>query len=277
MSPRKARSYRDGCVLVLAEPSIAVPIDPSWLKLVHTSVDPGCSSRVSVSPQAAASLCDDARVIDEVLAEQLDYYSRRASEYDMTAYGDDVAAARARIARLVAEMRSAGSVLEIACGTGLWTEALAGWADAVTAMDAAPEAVAIARDRVRPANVSFEVADVFSWDPGTRFDVIFFSAWLSHVPVSRFGQFWQLLGSWLAGNGRVLFIDEHVDERGKEAYVAGREEVVERRLADSSTFRVIKNFVDPEELELRLRRLGWDCAIRRDGNDWVYGEARLAR
>jgi hypothetical protein len=39
-------------------------------------------------------------------------------------------------------------------------------------------------------------------------------------------------------------------------------------------FRVIKNFVDPEEL--RLRRLGWDCAIRRDGGRWIYGQARLA-
>jgi demethylmenaquinone methyltransferase/2-methoxy-6-polyprenyl-1,4-benzoquinol methylase len=238
--------------------------------------DPGGISCVSVSPQAVASLCDDVRVTDEVLADQVDYYRRRAGEYDVTAYGD-VAAARARIARLVAEMRPAGSVLEIACGTGLWTEALAGWAVTVTAIDAAPEAVAIARDRVRAAGVSFEVADVFSWDPGTRFDVIFFSAWLSHVPESRFGQFWRLLGSLLTGDGRVLFIDEHVDQRGKEAYVAGRDEVVERQLRDGSTFRLIKNFVDPEGLELRLRRLGWDCAIRRDGSDWVYGEARLAR
>lgn len=210
---------------------------------------------------------------EDVLADQVDYYRRRAGEYDATAYGD-VAAARGRIARLVAEMRPAGSVLEMACGTGLWTEALAGWADTLTAIDAAPEAVEIARDRVRAANVSFEVADVFSYDPGTRFDVIFFSAWLSHVPASRFGQFWQLLGNLLATGGRVLFIDEHIDERGKEAYVAGRDEVVERRLEDGSTFRVIKNFVDPAELEARLRRLGWECVIRRDGSDWVYGEAR---
>jgi 2-polyprenyl-3-methyl-5-hydroxy-6-metoxy-1,4-benzoquinol methylase len=228
------------------------------------------------SPQTAASLCDDVWVTDELLAGQVDYYRRRAGEYDATAYGD-VAAARARIARLVAQMRPTGSVLEIACGTGLWTEALARWADTVTAIDAAPEAVAIARDRVRLASVSFQVADAFSWDPGTQFDVIFFSAWLSHVPASRFGQFWQLLGRLLAGNGRVLFIDEHVDEQEKEAYVAGHDEVVERRLGDGSTFRVIKNFVDPEELELRLRQLGWDTAIRRDGSDWVYGEARLAR
>ena len=65
-----------------------------------------------------------------------------------------------------------------------------------------------------------------------------------------------MLGNLLAGNGRVLFIDEHVGERGKEAYVAGRDEVVERRLRDGSTFRVVKNFVDPQELEFRLRRLG---------------------
>jgi ubiquinone/menaquinone biosynthesis C-methylase UbiE len=98
-------------------------------------------------------VCDDVRVTDEVLADQVDYYRRRAGEHDVTAYGD-VVAARARIARLVAEMRPAGSVLEIACGTGLWTQALAGWADTVTAIDAAPEMVAIARDRVRSARVS---------------------------------------------------------------------------------------------------------------------------
>jgi demethylmenaquinone methyltransferase/2-methoxy-6-polyprenyl-1,4-benzoquinol methylase len=205
-------------------------------------------------------------VTDEVLADQVDYYRRRAGEYDATAYGD-IAAARVRVARLVAEMRPAGSVLEIACGTGLWTEALAGWADTVTAIDAAPEAVAIARERVRAASVSFEVADVFAWDPGTRFDVIFFSAWLSHVPMNRFEQFWQSLEGLLIEDGRVLFIDEHVDECEKEAYVAGCDEVVERRLRDGSRFRVIKNFVDPEGLERRLRRLGWDCAIRRDGSD----------
>src|SRR5260370_30462523 len=85
----------------------------------------------------SASLCDDVRVTDEVLAEQVEYYRRRAGEYDVTAYGD-VTAFRARIARLAAEMRPAGSVLEIACGTGLWTEALAGGACEGAAVCAAP-------------------------------------------------------------------------------------------------------------------------------------------
>jgi 2-polyprenyl-3-methyl-5-hydroxy-6-metoxy-1,4-benzoquinol methylase len=211
-------------------------------------------------------------VTDEVLSSQADYYRRRAGEYDVTAYGDLVPA-RARIARLVAEMAPTGTVLEIACGTGLWTEALARVAETVTAIDVAPEAVAIAFDRVRSNNVSFEVTDIFSWKTAARFDVIFFSAWLSHVPGSHFGPFWQLLRELLAKGGRVLFIDEHVEARSKEHYLPEGDEIVERQLLDGSRYRIVKNFVDPEQLERQLRGIGWECRIRRDESDWVCGEA----
>lgn len=213
--------------------------------------------------------------MDEVLSDQVDYYRRRASEYDVTAYGS-VVAFRARIARLVAEMHANGRVLELACGTGLWTEALAYVADTVIAIDAAPEMVAIARDRVRSGNVSFEVADVFSWTTEERYDVIFFAAWLSHVPMCRFERFWLMLRRLLAEDGRVLFIDEPIDVREKEAYVPGLDEIVERQLTDGRAFRVVKNFIDPEALQGRLREMGWACEIRRDGLDLVCGEARPA-
>src|SRR5580765_1286512 len=101
---------------------------------------------------------------DEVLAEQVGYYRRRAAEYDVTAYGDlDLDLALPRIARLLGQLQVTGQVLEIACGTGLCTQALAQVADSVTAIDTAPEAVAIARARVPSTNVTFEVADAFSW------------------------------------------------------------------------------------------------------------------
>jgi hypothetical protein len=56
--------------------------------------------------------------------------------------------------------------------------------------------------------------------------------------------------------------------------------VTDEVLADQVHYyrrRAGEYFVDPAELELRLRGLGWDCVIRRDTSDWVYGEARLAR
>lgn len=209
---------------------------------------------------------------DDVLAEQVDYYRRRAREYDVTAYGD-LDAARARITGIVAALQPAGNVLEIACGTGVWTGALAEAAATVTAIDAAPEAIDIARGRVTAANVRFEVADVFCWDASARFDTVFFAFWLSHVPASRSGQFWRQLRGLVAGRGRVLFVDEHPDVRAKEEYAAGSDEIICRRLADGSEHRLVKVFVDPGQLWARLRQLGWQSRFRRDGPDWVIGEA----
>ncbi|MEU7874615.1 class I SAM-dependent methyltransferase [Dactylosporangium sp. NPDC049140] len=209
---------------------------------------------------------------DNVLDEQVGYYRSRAGEYDVTAYGD-VEAARRRIARLVAAMAPRGRVLELACGTGMWTEALAREAGSVLAVDAAPEAIEIARARVRDGDIAFEVADLFAFRPQERFDVVFFAAWLSHVPEDRFDEFWALVRSLLADEGRVLFVDEHVDEQGKEAFVGA--EVVERRLNDGRAFRIVKRFVDPRALRDRLAGLGWQCRVERDGADWILATATV--
>src|SRR5690348_4221650 len=106
---------------------------------------------------------------DELLAEQLRYYRRRAGEYDATAYGDAAAAAE-RIDRLIDRMQPTGNVLELACGTGMWTPALARYASSLTAVDAAPETIEIARRRPGVDGVRFQVADVFEFASPTRFD-----------------------------------------------------------------------------------------------------------
>jgi protein-L-isoaspartate O-methyltransferase len=54
-----------------------------------------------------------------------------------------VTAARVRINRLATQLQPTGEVWEIACGTGIWTAALAHWASTVTAIDAAPEAITV--------------------------------------------------------------------------------------------------------------------------------------
>ncbi len=151
---------------------------------------------------------------DDLFAGQVAYYRRRASEYDVTAYGD------------------------------------------------------------KAANVRFEVADVFSWAAAARFDTVFFAFWLSHVPASRFEQFWRQLRGLVTGHGRVLFVDEHPDVCGKEAYAAGSDEIIQRRLGDGSEHRLVKVFVHPGQMSARLNQLGWQSCIRRDRNDWVIGEAR---
>jgi len=145
----------------------------------------------------------------------------------------------------VAELRPAGNVLEIACGTGAWIGALAAVASSVTAIDAAPEAIGIARSQITAANVRFEVADAFSWTAPDRFDTVFLAFWLSHVPASRFGPFWRQLCELVAKHGRVLLVDEHPAVRDKEDYAPGSDEIIRRRLAGGSEYRLVKVFVHP--------------------------------
>jgi len=40
-----------------------------------------------------------------------------------------------------------------------------------------------------------------------RYDFVFFRFWLSHVPPSRFEQFWDQLRVTLAPGGTVFFVD----------------------------------------------------------------------
>ena len=203
--------------------------------------------------------------------EQIAHYRARAAEYDLTSYRD-VHRADRRIAAQVAHLRPGGELLEIACGTGMWTRHLAGSAATVTAIDAAPEMIALARQRVTAVNVTFVTADILTWTPPRRFDTIFFAFWLSHVPASMFGRFWSPLRSTLSSSGRVLFIDDQPAAADPEPYTAGSDEVVERRLRDGTRHRLIKVVRDPPDLTRQLTELGWHAAIIRSG-DWLAGQA----
>ena len=210
---------------------------------------------------------------ESLLQEQVAYYAAQAADYDITSYGN-LARAERRIARLVDDLRPGGDVLEIACGTGIWTRHLAACARSVTALDAAPQMIALARRRVAGQAVTFVAADVLGWTPPRRFDTVFFAFWLSHVPSSEFGRFWSVVRRALAGGGRVLFVDDQPAAAGRERYAAGSAEVVERRLADGTCHRLIKLARDPGDLTRQLTQLGWQADIRPSGQDWLLGEAQ---
>ena len=213
-------------------------------------------------------------VYDDIIEEQISYYRHRAAEYDTTAYAS-VAMADRRIARITATLPMVTSALELACGTGIWTAVLAGRTDDLTAVDASAEAIEIARSRC-PATVDFVCADIFSWAPDRRYDLVFFAFWLSHVPARRLAGFFKLLERSLVPSGEVVFVDEHISESAKERATATAG-VIERTTTDGTTFRLVKRFVDPPRLTARLESIGWSCGIERDGADWVIGRARPRR
>ncbi|MGE5286371.1 MAG: class I SAM-dependent methyltransferase [Micromonosporaceae bacterium] len=216
--------------------------------------------------------------LDALLTEQVAYYRARATEYDATV-PDVFGADRAFWDRLVGQLPIRGDVVELACGTGRWTPVLAARAAAVTAVDAAPEMIAIARERVGSVPggkgpVEFVTADLFTWRAPRRYDSVFFGFWLSHVPPSRFAEFWSTMRAALKPDGHACFLDTNDREQDTEEVIAGQPApAVRRRLNDGSEYRVVKVFYGPEDLTARLARLGWSADIRQVGTRFLIGTA----
>src|SRR5581483_12523192 len=130
-----------------------------------------------------------------------DYYQERAHEYDEWFYRrgryDRSPETNARWFAEVDEVFAAldsfhltGDVLELAPGTGIWTERLVRTATTITAVDASPEMIEINRAKVSSDRVSYLLADLFTWRPERTYDAVFFSFWISHVPLERLETFY---------------------------------------------------------------------------------------
>lgn len=85
----------------------------------------------------------------DLIDEQIDYYRRRAPEYDgsTTPLDEEFADEGLALDAALAAFLPGGEVLEVACGTGSWTCAIAEYADEVTALDSSPEMIRLAPPR----------------------------------------------------------------------------------------------------------------------------------
>lgn len=223
---------------------------------------------------------EDRRLLDEQIA----YYRARAREYDewfvrLGRYDRGLehrAEWLAEVGEIEGVLRRSiqgAEVLELACGTGLWTRHLAANNRRVVAVDASEETIAINRERVQAATVEYYTADIFRWAPEAAFDAVFFSFWLSHVPPERFDEFWALVRRALRPGGQAFFIDSLMEQTSapKDQAPLNKSGVARRRLNDGREFDVVKIFYDPQELEKRLAAMGWNGWVRRTEKFFLYG------
>jgi SAM-dependent methyltransferase len=123
----------------------------------------------------------------------VDYYSRRAGEYDAIWRRADpqCQAEQAAIAGAIRESFVSRRVLEVACGTGYWTQFAAEVAEHICAIDASSAMRALARTkRYPPGRVTVTLADAYALAavPG-QFDAGLANFWLSHIPRARLEEF----------------------------------------------------------------------------------------
>ena len=129
--------------------------------------------------------------------------------------------------------------------------------------------------RISAPHVRYVTADIFSWTTEETFDLIFFSFWLSHVPIARFERLWSSLRSLLRPHGRVFFVDSLLEQEStaKDHGQLDRSGIVRRRLNDGREFDIVKVFHDPTALTDRLQSLGWRAEVHASGRFFLYGSA----
>lgn len=215
--------------------------------------------------------------LERLIDEQVAYYRARAPEYRETAISElatgVLATAHREMLAALDAFRPAGDVLEMACGPGIWTPQLLRHASSVTAVDAAPEMLAIAEGEIRDDRVRFIRANLFEWEPDRRYDVVFFGFWLSHVPLERFASFWSTVAASLQPGGRVAFVDDGY--RTADELIEGeRSSTIRRHLRNGTAFRAVKVPHTPEDLQRRLAGLGWNITVTRLSGPFFWGSGR---
>jgi ubiquinone/menaquinone biosynthesis C-methylase UbiE len=220
---------------------------------------------------------------DAILAEQIAYYDARAAEYDELLVRVFDPEWQDLVDALLAA-HFTGDVLELACGTGVWTEPVARTATHVTAIDASPAMIAANRARLSDAGlldrVTYRQADLFAWRPDRTFDAVVIGFFLSHVPDDRLDPLLAAVANALSIGGRLFVVDTIRDlpePTSDAAPPPPSSPLTIRRLKDGRHFRIVKICRSQTEFTEAFARHGIAFEGHETEIEFVYGIGRKTR
>ncbi len=184
------------------------------------------------------------------------YYAQRAAEYEAIYFKperqDDLKAA----AKILQDIFEENEVLEIACGTGYWTQQIAQTASKIHATDINESVLEIARYKDYPLeNVQFSQADLYEIQPKPPADALFGGFIWSHIKLEELARFIDKVNALVCPGGSVVFMDNRFVE-GSSTPIAEQDAkgntYQKRSLKNGASFLVLKNFPERETLEAAL-------------------------
>ena len=202
------------------------------------------------------------------------YYRKRAGEYEEI-YRRDNPAWQAELKRVAEALQATlrnRRVLEIACGTGYWTQLLSETTKNIVATDIAQEMLEIAKRKQYRCPISFCKEDAYNLSfEDKSFDGGLANFWLSHVPKSKIDSFLKSFHRVLQSGSKVFMADNvYVRGIGGELIARdGEEDTYKlRSLKDGSEHLILKNYFSVEEL---IGIFGnYDRVF--SGDDVIYGK-----
>ncbi|AVG15115.1 class I SAM-dependent methyltransferase [Chromobacterium vaccinii] len=183
-----------------------------------------------------------------------DGYAERVAFYDTVYEQPERALDLAWLRRWLPQQYFGRRVLELACGSGYWTQYLAPAARAYLALDVSPGALALAGQRPGVGGVAFAAAEIEALPkPAEPFDAAFAGLWFSHLPRQRREAALAALHGCLAPGATVILLDNSEIQGGQfpvMEYDEAGNGYQRRPRHDGGESRVLKNF--PTEAEFRI-------------------------
>ncbi|OQS26148.1 class I SAM-dependent methyltransferase [Chromobacterium violaceum] len=203
-----------------------------------------------------------------------DGYAKRVAFYDTVYEQPERALDLAWLRRWLPPQFFGRRVLELACGSGYWTQYLAPAARAYQALDVSAGALALAGQRPGVGGVAFAVGEVETLQrPAQPFDAVFAGLWFSHLPRQRREGALAALHGCLAPGATVILLDNSEAQGGQFPVVEYDSEgngYQSRPRHDGGQSRVLKNFPTEAEFRILLAPYGAaEIALMRREHFWL--------
>lgn len=201
-----------------------------------------------------------------------EYYSQRAAHYEDIYQLPERQADLTQLATQLQNLLAGKNVLEVACGTGYWTERYVNLAGSILATDNNPDMLRLAQAKSTLAKrVQFQQADAFELPSGNFNAAVAGFLW-SHLKRSEQSPFLESLQK-ACGSGTMLIMFDNCYQEFVSTPIARTDSEGNtyqiRRLPDGSRHEVIKNF--PTDSTLRKKMTGYarDIRIVRNQHFWM--------
>jgi len=183
------------------------------------------------------------------------YYDAFSREYPDYSYKGNPESQREveQIKKELTRLFSGKNVLELACGTGFWTNVVAEAAKSVLATDLSNSMLDCARKHTKHSNVEFMKCDAYDlscidgyYDGGLA------NYFLSHVPRKHIASFLKGFHNKLTSGTTVFLADSYpLGNLPEEPLLSSDAEdrYAIRTLSDGTQHRIIKNYYSEEELD----------------------------
>lgn len=201
------------------------------------------------------------------------YYTARAGEYEKIYERPERQEDLLRLKGKLRELLRGRRVLEVACGTGYWTQIIADAVECVVASDVAEEMLQLARRKTYPpGKVTLIHDDAFDILASGDFTAGFAGFWWSHVPRSRLPAFLSAFHRKLRPNARVVFCDNTFVPDSSRPIIrtdAEGNSYQLRALAGGGKYEVVKNYPELSEIQELLKGQARNISFERLTYYWV--------